>query len=191
MATDPRVTRSRTKVVHAAIDLLLSDGANGVTIEAVAARSGVAKTTIYRQWDDRDQLLLDAIGALSGETMCYRHTASLRDDLIAGLAQLVVALKRTEWARIVPTMLDAAERNAHFAALTKAFIDSRRRPLRQRLELAKRNGELPPDADIELMVGLLVGPLFYRRYITRQPVSAALARHVVDAVLAGALVTAP
>jgi Tetracyclin repressor-like, C-terminal domain len=50
---------------------------------------------------------------------------------------------------------------------------------------------LPPDADIELMVGLLVGPLFYRRYITRQPVSAALARHVVDAVLAGALVMAP
>lgn len=188
MATDPRVTRSRSKVIQAAVDLLLRDGAAGVSIEAVAARSGVAKTTIYRQWCDRDELVVDAIGALSGDTVTYEHTASLRNDLITGLTQLVVALKRAPWSRIVPTMLDAAERDEHFARLTTVFIDHRRRPLRRRLETARRDGELASTTDVELMVGLLVGPLFYRRYITRQPMSAAFAKRVVDAVLASARV---
>jgi hypothetical protein len=123
---------------------------------------------------------------MSGDTVTYEHTASLRDDLIDGLSQLVIALKRAPWGRIVPTMLDAAERDAHFATLTKVFIDHRRRPLRRRLEAARRDGELPPSTDIELVVGLLVGPMFYRRYITRQPTSTAFAQRVVDAVLAGA-----
>jgi Tetracyclin repressor-like, C-terminal domain len=116
---------------------------------------------------------------------------SLRDDLITGLTQLVIALKRAPWSRVVPTMLDAAERDEHFAKLTKVFIDYRRRPLRHRLEVARRTGELPHVADVELMVALLVGPLFYRRYITRQPTSAAFAQRVVDAVLASAVVAEP
>jgi AcrR family transcriptional regulator len=169
--------------LQAATELLLCEGVGGVTIEAVAARSGVAKTTIYRQWDDRDELVVEAIGALSGETMCYPLTASLRSDLIDGLSQLVSALKKAPWGRIVPMMLDAAERDDHFAALTKTFINNRRRPLRERLELARRNGEFAPDTDIDLLAGLFVGPLFYRRYITRQPISAGFAERVVDAVL--------
>lgn len=59
---DPRVARSRTAVIAATLDLLAERGITATTIEAVAERSGVAKTTIYRQWDRQPELVLDAIG---------------------------------------------------------------------------------------------------------------------------------
>src|SRR6187401_1495763 len=58
---DPRVARSRAAVISAATDLLVEGGPSAVTIDAIVARSGVAKSTIYRHWDSRDEVLFDVI----------------------------------------------------------------------------------------------------------------------------------
>jgi len=63
-ARDPRVARSRAAVLEAGVELLVEGGPNAVTVEAVSQRSGVAKTTIYRQWDSREDLVVDVIAEI-------------------------------------------------------------------------------------------------------------------------------
>lgn len=64
VARDPRVARSRAAVLEAGVDLLVEGGPNAVTVEAVSQRSGVAKTTIYRQWASREDLVVDVVGEI-------------------------------------------------------------------------------------------------------------------------------
>ncbi len=180
-SSDPRVVRSRQAVLRAAQELVAEAGFRGATIEAVAARSGVAKTTIYRQWRGGNELLVDAFD-FDRESCVVPSTASLRTDLVAGLVSLAETLGRDS-GRLLPAMLEAAERDPEFAELSKSFIDSRRKPLRDRLARAVRSGELPKGSDVETLMALLAGPLFYRRLLTHQSLDRAFVERIVDIVL--------
>ncbi|MDO8105643.1 TetR/AcrR family transcriptional regulator [Isoptericola sp. b441] len=89
--TDPRVVRSRAAVLAAATQLLATDGVAGTTIEAVAARSGVAKTTIYRHWPDQRALVRDAFG-VALPMPAAPDTGTLAGDLLALATGLARAL---------------------------------------------------------------------------------------------------
>jgi len=180
---DPRVVRSKQAVIHAARELLLELGFAGVTIEAVAARSGVAKTTIYRHWADRNVLIMDVFPRVDCDENAPA-TEDLRADIIAKLRGLTEGLVSEEWGEVMPALIEAAEREPEFRALSKAYINTKRRPTRKRLELAVRRGELPADTNIEVLMAGLAGPLFYRRYISRQSLSD---RHLVEKVTDQAL----
>lgn len=184
-AADPRVLRSRQSVLRAAQELVVEEGFRGVTIEAVSNRSGVAKTTIYRQWPGCNELLVDAF-ALEKEHVLFASTGDLRADLVAGLALLAEGLG-TNTGRLLPAMLEAAERDPEFAELSKSFVDGRRRPLRDRLAIAIRAGDLPHGADIETLMSMLAGPLFYRRLLTHQSLGRSVVERIVDIVLDGVL----
>lgn len=180
---DPRVTRSKAQVLAAAVDLLAHDGATGFTIEKVAVRSGVARTTIYRHWPERGELIFDAIGSL-GEALPIAHTDDLLADLRANLRDLAAALARSTWAALLPTVIDAAARDETFAGLARAFSNARRAPLRGRLDAAVADGTLRPDVDTDLLAAQLVGPLFYRRLVSHQPITGAVVDQVLSAVTA-------
>ncbi len=181
-AEDPRVTRSKRAVIETVRAILQESGFAGVTIEAVALASGVAKTTIYRHWPDCNSMMLDAF-TFDAQDQSVASTGDLRSDLTAALVDLAVGLREGEWARLAPALIEASERDTEFRALTKPFLDSRRKPLRDRIRRAIRAGELSSDTDTELLVALLVGPLFYRRLITHQPVTDAVAHQIVARVL--------
>lgn len=164
--------------------LLREVGFGGVSIEGVAARSGVAKTTIYRHWPDKNLLLLDgyAVGAPKPDFPC---TDDLRADLLSAMRQLAHDLTSSEWAGLLPSMIEAAESDEEFLQISRPFIEARRQPMKLRLKAALRSGQLPEDTDIEMVMALLTGPLFYRRLLTHQPLTARLVEGVLDAVLAG------
>lgn len=183
MYEDPRVARSKQVVVHAARELLLELGFAGVTIEAISARSGVAKTTIYRHWADRNVLIMDVFPPVE-RNQDSPATDDLRLDIIAKLRELTEGLVSEEWGEVMPALIEAAERDPEFRTLSKAYINTKRRPTRNRLELAVRRGELPVDTDIEVLMAGLAGPLFYRRYISRQSL---MDRHLVEKVTDQAL----
>ena len=183
MYEDPRVARSKQVVVHAARELLLELGFAGVTIEAISARSGVAKTTIYRHWADRNVLIMDVFPPVE-RNQDSPATDDLRLDIIAKLRELTEGLVSEEWGEVMPALIEAAERDPEFRTLSKAYINAKRRPTRNRLELAVRRGELPADTDIEVLMAGLAGPLFYRRYISRQSL---MDRHLVEKVTDQAL----
>ena len=180
--SDPRVARSKAAVLEAASDLLAETGFAGVSVEQIAARSGVAKTTIYRHWPSRGALLAD-VCRKPEEAPALRETGDLRADLVAVLGGLARALRGAPWARVLASLVDAAERDPELARVHRDVVRERQRPLRVILERGIERGELPETLDLDRAVALLVGPLFYRRFISHEPVSPALAAEIVDAVL--------
>ncbi len=181
---DPRVLRSRSTVIEATRAILHESGFSGATIEAISARSGVAKTTIYRQWKDRNELLLDAF-AFDKRSVDFPTSDDLRADLSTGLQMLSRELYGSEWVNLMPAMIEASERDPDFLAMSRSTIETRRKPLKDRLTVAVKRGELPADIDVETMLALLVGPLFYRRLIAHQPMKRSLVDDMVDVVLRG------
>jgi AcrR family transcriptional regulator len=179
---DPRVARSRERVIEATIALIREHGGAAVTVEAVAARSGVAKTTIYRQFADREELLFTAFDSLS----CPPDVA-VSDDLLADVRDwgvgFATSLRSDVFAPLVPALIEAAERSAHGHELAVAFADERREILGRRLRAAVDAGVLSPDLDIDVVCSSLVGPLFYRRFIARRPADARFVDALIRTVL--------
>jgi len=111
---DPRVTRTRATVLGTAIDLLAGRGYSGFSVEGVVERSGVAKTTLYRHWRTRNDLLaaaeLDGGGPLP-------DTGSVRQDLLDLLARRVLAARTRQWNRCMPALVEAAAYNPELAKM--------------------------------------------------------------------------
>ncbi len=168
----------------ATVQLLAEVGLGGVSVDEVSRRSGVAKTTIYRHWPSRAALLLDACSKL-GVKSKPPDTGTLRGDLSALAKNLAGRLTSDRWATIVPSMLDAAERDPELAEVHVRIHDGFMDPWYAVIDRAKQRGELPPDRDPTEIVAAVVGPLYYRRWFSRQPLDETFARAIVDDVVAG------
>ena len=180
---DPRVARSRTAVISATLDLLAERGITATTIEAVAERSGVAKTTIYRQWDGQPALVLDAIGTTL-HTPTDPDTGTLRDDLLELLGGLADALNSSPAAGLMPALIDAAERDPAFAALHDREAAQRHQVVLTAIVRGIDRGELAPGADPAEVLDMVAGPVFYRRLVSSGVVDRAFAQRIVDRVVA-------
>jgi AcrR family transcriptional regulator len=183
-ACDPRVARSRAAVLQATLELLGEVGHAGTTVEAIAERSGVAKTTIYRHWPSRAPLLFDAFHG-SVEHLEFVPSGDVRADLIDIAQGLAGKLRDPRSSRIMVTLLDAAESDPELAELSTRFTAERRDAVKAILDAGVASGELDPDLDTELGTVLLGGPLFYLRMMLREPADQATLEQVLDTVLAG------
>ena len=179
---DPRVIRSRTAVIAATLDLLAERGIAATTIEAVAERSGVAKTTIYRQWDGQPALVLDAIGTTL-HTPTDPDTGTLRGDLLELLGGLADALNSSPAAGLMPALIDAAERDPAFAALHHREAAQRHRVVHAAIVRGIDRGELTLAADPSEVLDMLAGPVLYRRLVSSGAIDRAFAQRIVDRVL--------
>jgi AcrR family transcriptional regulator len=187
---DPRIARTRAVVLEGTLDLLIERGYDGLAIEAVAEHAGVAKTTIYRHWPTKELLVVEAVRCLK-DPPPVPDTGDVRDDLRTLMRGLAVGLRRSRWSNVLPIIVDAAERHPELRRLHRELVRERQNPSRIVLERAIERGDLPADADVELGVTLLAGPLFYRRLISQASLRPAFVDQVVDATLAalGASVT--
>ncbi|PSL44604.1 TetR family transcriptional regulator [Saccharothrix carnea] len=188
--TDPRVARSRATVLRATLDLVAERGIPATTVEAVAERSGVAKTTIYRQWPDRAALVLDAFDTTL-DPPTDPDTGTLRDDLVHLLTGLAHALTTGPAAALMPALVDAAQRDPVFAALHRREADRRHRVVLDAITRGIARGELPADTDPADVLDLLAGPLFHRRLISAPELTTDFAHRVVDLVLRAHTTPAP
>jgi AcrR family transcriptional regulator len=182
----PRSTRADEAIIEAVLDLL-GEGTpiELVSIEAVAAKAGVGKATIYRRWPNKDALLLDAVRALKGP-VAEPAGVSVRDDLV----MLVTNMGRNKdprAARIMPCLIPEMHRNPEQYRIYQEFVDQRRQVMREVLERGVRTGELRADLDVELAMALLAGPILIQRLLRWHPDldDEHLVERVVDAVLAG------
>ena len=179
---DPRRAKSRARVLHAAVELLRVEGLAGLTIEAVAARSGVAKTTIYRQFADSEALHVAAVDTASCPVE-MRCTADLISDVTSYCQGLAAKLREGEFGGLLSTAVDGAERSASLASIMRGISAERRRALSERLRSALTDGSLSAGTDVDVLTGQLVGPIFYRRFFSREPIGAAYVARNVAAVL--------
>jgi AcrR family transcriptional regulator len=183
---DPRVARTRDAVLQAVRELLREEGYAGITIEGVARRAGIARTTIYRHWSSSAQLVSDAFEASLAQRV-PADTGDLRQDLIAELTQLAHRLRDEAWGGALCTLIDASGRDAELAELKAQTCDRRRQLLVEIVERGKARGELPAETDVQLLVDRLVGPLFYRHLVRRRVVTDAFVREVIATTLPPAM----
>jgi len=181
-ALDARVRRSTEAVLGATFDLLTESGVGGVSVDEVSRRSGVAKTTIYRHWATRSALILDACSRISAEQEVL-DTGGFESDVTALLTGLAALLATARWSSVVPSMIDAAERDPDLAHIHSRIQRGHTAPLHAVIARAVRTGDLPASTDPSALIAALVGPLFYRRWFSRGPLDDEFVRSIVRTAL--------
>ena len=186
----PRSEEARRKAIEAATDLIVERGVAALTIEEVAARSGVAKTTIYRHWPERPGLILDTVRT-SFQHVGTPDTGSLRGDLMAFFGGLVRADLSGKVGRLMPCLIDAASRDPEMELLLERLGEERQAPIMAIVARAQERGELPDDLDQRVVIGAIVGPIVFRKVMQRQPVDASYIEACLDVAITGLAATAP
>jgi AcrR family transcriptional regulator len=183
-----RAERSREAILEATRELLAAEGGvRALTVEEVAARSGVAKTTIYRRWRDKWELALDAVmidmvPRLAGGD----DVGDTRAELITFIDSVVQLLGTRPFGPAMQALVSviATEPELAEAYRTRA-IQPRRERLAQVIGRGVARGDLRPDTDTEILHEFLLGPVFYRLLLSGGSLDEGLAARLVDDLLAG------
>jgi AcrR family transcriptional regulator len=187
-----RSARVRAAVLNAAFAELGEQGYDGFSVEAVAQRSGVHKTTVYRRWPTRDALIMDALDSRSD-----RHaapppdTGSLRGDLRAFGEEVVARLTAPHGKALLKSLVAAVDASPE-------VLEQVRRFWRERLDVGAAviargisRGELPPDTDADLVTECFLAPVYLRVLLSRQPVTGDVLERVSDLLVDGAVPRVP
>jgi AcrR family transcriptional regulator len=182
----PRSERVRSAVLAAAAELLVECGIDAVTVEAIAARAGVSKTTIYRWWPSRGHVMLESFFSSTRDTIAVAEDASLEESLVSQVAALARLFGETRSGPLMGDLVAAAQADAEIrAALEERWLRPRRRVAAGLLHAAVDRGELDPRLDVGAAVDQLFAPVYHRLLFGHEPLHAALAETLVRQLLAG------
>lgn len=181
--SDARVLRSKRTLLDTVSELLVEKGMSGVSMDEVSRRSGVAKTTIYRHWSSGTELILEACASIS-TPQDTPFTGTLRGDLLWLVKDLAKKLRTAKWPAVLPSIVDHAERDPKLGAQYAKRQREHDLPFHVVIARGKQRGEISRKADPRVIVSQLVGPLFYRRWFSREPLDTKFAERLVDTVLA-------
>lgn len=159
--TSPRAARSRDKLLRAATELLVESGPRSVTVDAVETASGVAKSTLYRHFASRDELLIAVVRcnvpAFEVPDLSHGFEVALR----AFVGSAAAAFAHSEWARIFPAVVSLRTSMPEFDELIQMDRNVKQDELHGILDLGVTEGALPVDLDIDTTTSLLIGPLVF------------------------------
>ena len=173
----------RRAVLDAAIDEVVAAGADAATVANISRRAGVHETSVYRRWQTRENLILEALLERSGLDIPAPDTGSLRGDLVA-IARSVGVFIQSPVGRAL--LRAAAQTGSADETGLQAFWRARRAALEGVIDRAKARGELDQDADGSLLVEALVAPLHLRILLSREQIETDLPERLADLVLRGA-----
>ncbi|MGC9670267.1 TetR/AcrR family transcriptional regulator [Planosporangium sp. 12N6] len=181
-----RTALVRNAVRQATLAELAANGYQGLTVEAVAARAGIHKTTAYRRWGSVEGLIADALELASGEPWPVPDTGTVDGDLRALAREVLVGFTDPHTGPVSTAFVSAAAQNPAAAQALHAFIAARHRQAAPVVTRAIARGELPAGTDPVEVVRATVAPLYYRLFISREPVDEAVADRAAVAALAAA-----
>jgi AcrR family transcriptional regulator len=184
----PRSARVDEAIVEAVFELLSSgQSADAISIEAVAAKAGVGKATIYRRWPNKEALLIDAVLAMKGP-LPELAGESVRDDLVT----LIAAMRNkrmSDYGKVTACLMPELFKSPEMTRVHRAVSEPRREMMRSVLRRGIASGELRADLDIELTLLVLSGPTLAQNMLRWNPnvPDEHFAENLVDFVLRGAL----
>jgi AcrR family transcriptional regulator len=181
--TGGRSARVRAAVLRATLDALLSCSADDLSIRDVAQRAGVHETSIYRRWGTRANLILDAALSEIQAAVPPPDTGSLRGDLLALLGSIAAFITTPTGQALLH--LAVKDDLPEDEGVRERFWAERFTTGQQVLHRAETRGELRPGVDYRLTVETLIGTLFVRVLLTREPLDDTVTEHIVDLVLTG------
>lgn len=181
----PRSEASKTAILNATIDLLEESGYSNLTIEAIAARAGVGKATIYRWWPNKSILVLDAFLMSTESRLNFQENTSIRENFRQQLHTLANVfngiLGRTVVALVAETGTDSE--------IAKAFYTYYLKPRREDailiLERAIAQGEIQAGINLDVVSDMLYGPVYFRILIYKKKVDSKFIDTLVGQVMKG------
>ena len=182
----PRSAAAHDAIRRAALALFIEHGIGGTSIEAVAAKAGVGKASIYRRWQSKEALLINAVIDVFAEP-ARPDTGTVREDLIHSTKSLLALMSSSPAGDVFPRMAAEVARHTTLGQLYgKRVIGPRRLVFGEALRRGVARGELPETIDVELAIDCFVGPLLLRKLTRRlQQSDRAFAERTVDLLLSG------
>jgi len=180
-----RSLRVHDAVLHAARELLAEGGLAAATVDAISARSGVSKTTIYRHWPSRAAVAAEAFGRIMADALPLPDTGSAVGDLTAQV-RLVSDFYATQpvFAELLASCVTKPSTTPYFR---KFFLAERRRKIAILWQRAVDRGEVDSGIDVEVAQDLLFGPLIFRLMTGHRPLIPEEAGKIAAAALGGLL----
>jgi AcrR family transcriptional regulator len=178
----PRDERIDTEVVSVVLDTLKNEGYGAVTIEGIARQIGRARTSLYRRWPSKPNLVAYAVVSEMGDKPAA-DTGGLRGDLEVAVETLRKAFAGPLGHALAGLVADMAQDPALAASIRRQVIFARRKSMRDALGRARMRGEVRPGLDVELVLDMLTGPFYYRTLFGHAPVTREMPRLVVEYVL--------
>ncbi|QXC59723.1 TetR/AcrR family transcriptional regulator [Aquihabitans sp. G128] len=182
---DARITRTRTAVMEAATELLLEGGPTAITMDGVVARSGVAKSTLYRHWPTRDALVASVFTHIAPELPEPDPSLPFEDALRVLAHAFVDIVADPYWVRLIPAMLLLKADLSEIAQLDAELQKHQSDVLAPVLACGAAEGLLPEGYDTELEATLLIGPILMAALTGSTPLTREFADRCVDHFLAG------
>lgn len=180
--TDPRVLRSRAKMIDAATELLAEAGPRAVTVDAVSERSGVAKSTLYRHWDSREGLLVDVMRTNIPDIVPPGPELSFEQALRYVVVEVTAVMTMPRWRAILPALMMLQQHMPELAEIAHDDHEEKKAIFRDVVRRGIDAGRLPDDTDAELVARQLIGPVFFT-LLTAHPDDDAAVDETVDYVL--------
>jgi AcrR family transcriptional regulator len=181
----PRDEATRRRILKAALDLMDESAFMQMTMEAIAERAGASKTTVYRWWPNKAALAIEAFREAVAPELPLHDTASLRQDLTTQMQNFARVLSG-RGGRMLRSFLVAARCDPEVAEAFRSFwSDPRRAEAKQMLRQKQSNGQLRRDADLDLVLDSLYGPLYYRFLVKNELPSQKYAESLAALVIQG------
>ena len=177
-------SETETRILDATRELLVEHGVQGLTVEGVAARSGVAKTTIYRRYRSKHELALAVLLHMVSEVVTVPGLGDTRAELIAFVNGAVTVLGSTLMGRVMQGLVsDLATDPALASAFREQIVAVRLAEVRRLVDRGIERGELRSGIDYEVIHDLLFGPVYYRLLLSGASLDPTLAERIVDALM--------
>ncbi|MBI2708624.1 MAG: TetR/AcrR family transcriptional regulator [Actinobacteria bacterium] len=181
----PRSAQADAAITRAVVDVFAERGYAGLTVEAVAERAGVARTTVYRRFPAKSDLLFHAVEACKPAPVAAVDTGSTVGDLVAIAAAMRDGMRSPDMGRVVPAVLAATARHPELAKDFRRWMKGNRRVLPAVIERGIERGELAPGTDVQLMADMVGGALFFRIFVAGGDVSDSTLAELAKRVVAG------
>ncbi len=181
----PRSEQAEQAIIEATLDLFAEQGFEGVCVEAVAARAGVGKATIYRRWPNKEELLLAAFGSLKSP---YPEPGGVcaRDDLVAMLSVMCADRADPRKARRYALLLGEGQKYPRLMARYKeTVIEPRHEAIRAAIRRGMESGELRADTDVEIAMLALTGTILAKEKSADGSLDGDFAARIVDELMLG------
>jgi AcrR family transcriptional regulator len=174
---------AREAILDAAFRLLSAPESEALTIDAIAAEAGVGRQTIYRWWPSKGAVVADALARHAQVVVPERDTGSFTGDLEAFFADSFAGLGNEGYASRLRQIVAEAQHDEHVAQVLADFTAVRRAALRALLERGREAGELAPEANLDMLVDMAYGVLYYRLLVGHAPLDGNAARSLAAALI--------
>ena len=168
-SSNPQVQRTKSHILETTLNLLAESGYRDVTIDLISVRSKVSRSTIYRHWPSLNDLLFDAFAGMVGEPFESPDTGDYKTDLLVIQKQYAKSLDTQRWVRILPSLIEIAENDDHFAELLATMVENARKTTKSILAQAKKSGQIPKKTNLDWATDIISAPLTYRALLSKAP----------------------